>query len=387
MKVFHLPPVRRTVPLGRGSQALRWSMETYFHDRRIELYASGTAALSRAIAECSARTPSKTPEVILPAYGCPDLIAACLHARTYPRLIDTSPSGWGYDIEALTAALSRNTAALVAINLLGVGDDTDRLVNLCTERRIPLIQDSAQHLPRANAEWRGDYVILSFGRGKPLNLLHGGALILSSRSAITLPAPSPLYPWRERLLASRAAALTFNTLTRPLSYSALSALPGTGLGRVIYHPLHNPSPLPDRAWRLVGAAFLQYCQRQSYSSAIWEHALEEWSNLGIAPLTCGTSIPSPEPLRLALLAPDRAAGTELVGLLGRHGLGATRFYGATLNRIERIPEVVRCQGPFPNASRLADRLFTLPTHLLVTPRATGTARAAVSGWSQSRRSF
>ena len=182
MKFSSLPPVRRAVPLKRGKAATRISMEQFFADRRITLYASGTAALSRAIAECAVKTAASAPEVILPAYGCPDLVAACVHASVFPRLVDVAPSGWSYDAQGLETSVSSNTVAIVAVNLLGLGDSAADLHKFCQTKRISLIQDSAQYLPRASIEWPGDYVVLSFGRGKPMNLLHGGALIAPAGS-------------------------------------------------------------------------------------------------------------------------------------------------------------------------------------------------------------
>ncbi|EQD44744.1 DegT/DnrJ/EryC1/StrS aminotransferase, partial [mine drainage metagenome] len=205
--------------------------------RPITLYASGTAALARALARCAARATVGAPEAILPAYGCPDLVAACVHASVHPRLVDIAASGWAFDTDGLLGSLSSRTVAIVSVNLLGIPDGTLGLTDLCRRRGIALIQDSAQFLPRQPIEWPGDYVILSFGRGKPLNLLHGGALI-EPMSAIADSMSHPASDsFRDRLVNSSAAGLAFNFLTRPHPYRLLSCLPGTGLGQVDYKPL------------------------------------------------------------------------------------------------------------------------------------------------------
>ena len=384
MRLTALPPVRRAVPLQRGNPAARASMERFFGNRKITLYASGTAALAQAIANCAARSATSDPEVILPAYGCPDLVAACAHASVYPRLVDVASSHWSYDLEALQSSLSPHTVAVVAVNLLGLGDGAAELTGLCRDRRIPLIQDSAQHLPREPIDWPGDYLILSFGRGKPMNLLHGGALIAPTEDSRTLPVRPAHYTGRYRLLASRAAALAFNFLTRPHVYRVFSALPGTGLGEVTYQPLTEAALLPEEAWSQVGTAFELYRQRPSYRRDIWASAIEEWSPLGIAALHCpGSALPA-EPLRLALLAPNRAARDLLVNTFNRYGLGASRFYGTDLPGVAGIPDGVKRQGPFPNANSLASRLFTLPTHHLVTDDSVRSARDSVEAWHHSQ---
>jgi len=384
VKFSALPPVRRAVPLKRGDARAGLSMERFFGNRKITLYSSGTAALAQAMANCASSVPVDKPEIIIPAYGCPDLVAACLHASVYPRLVDIAPSHWAYDPAALRSSLSPNTVAIVATSLLGLNDSSAELIRVCKERHIRLIQDSAQYLPRESVDWPGEYVVLSFGRGKPLNLLHGGALI-SRLSDKDLRSVRPArYTTRARLLSSRAAAMAFNTLTRPGIYRLFSALPGIGLGDVTYKPLTNPALLPERAWQRVATAFELYRQKPSYRRDIWAAGVEEWSELGIVALDCpGLPLPS-EPLRLALLAPDRSARDTLVDTLNRSGLGASRFYRTDLTKVAGIPETVKNQGPFPNASALADRLFTLPTHSLVTPDMVSTTRDLVLAWRRSR---
>ncbi len=384
MRLSVLPPVRRAVPLRRGSAATRLSMERFFGNRRIDLYTSGTAALAQAIAHCAARSTVSPREVIIPAYGCPDLVAACSHAAVYPRLVDIAPSLWSYDLEALQSNLSPNTVAIVAVNLLGLGDGSAALIRLCKDRHIPLIQDSAQYLPREPIDWPGEYVVLSFGRGKPMNLLHGGALIEPPGNGDSSSAHSSRYTLRDRVLASRAAAVAFNALTHPFAYSAISALPGTGLGQVVYKPPGNADLLPLRAWSRVGAAFELYRNCRSYSREIWDLAIAEWAAFGIQPLHSLGSPPQPEPLRLALLAPDRAARDALVIDLNRSGLGASRLYGTDLTKVAKVPEAVRCQGPFPHATIFSDKLLTLPTHGLVTTKAVHTACEVVRAWHRSR---
>ena len=357
-------------------------MIRFFDGRSVELYASGTAALARAIAECAARTEASVPEAIIPAYGCPNLVAACLHASVYPRLVDLHPRGWGYDPVHLAQSVSANTIAIVAVNFLGVGDCTEALLALSRERRIALIQDSAQFLPRVPRVWPGDYVVLSFGRGKPLNLLFGGALIAPADPVRPLTRFPARLSWRDRILATPASAFAFNCLTHPNAYWALARFPGTHLGRVLYQPLGNSAPLPASAWSRVNDAFERYCLTPSYSSAPWEPVLAQWRQLGIHRLAGSPECADHEPLRLALVAPDRDARDTLVSALDGRGLGASCMYRSPLNQITGIPDVVVRQGPFPNASRLADRLFTLPTYQRVTRRTIDLTHRTLLSWAR-----
>ena len=351
------------------------------------MFTSGTAALYSAIRDCAARAAVEAPEVILPAYGCPDLVAACVYASVLPRLVDIAPAGWGYFREDMERHVNQNTVAVVAVNLLGVGDDAAALHAFCRSKGIALIQDSAQHLPRIDTDWLGDYVVLSFGRGKPLNLLHGGALFTAWPRAEASPTATHRFSLKSRVLMSRIAATGFNVLTRPVPYGLLTTLPGTGLGAVRYKALESAFPLPNRVIQRVSAAFERYRRESTYGRKLWEPVLSDWHQWGIEELQSTDKGPEPEPLRLALLAPDRSSRDTLVTSLNRAGLGATHFYGTELPLVSGVPESVRAQGPFPNARRLAARLFTLPTHALVSAAAVHEAHVIVRDWHCKREAL
>ena len=384
MRLRALPPVRRAVPATTRRFFAEQSIAHFFGDRQVTMFTSGTAALYTAIRDCVARAAIGAPEVILPAYGCPDLVAACVYASVLPRLVDIAPEGWGYSNDDLERHVNPNTIAVVTVNLLGVGDDAAALRALCQSKGIALIQDSAQHLPRIDTDWPGDYVVLSFGRGKPLNLLHGGALFTARSLAKAESTATHRFPLKSRILTSRLAAAGFNVLTRPVPYGFLTTLPGTGLGAVVYKPLESASPLPDRVVQRVSAEFELYRRAPTYRRKLWEPVLSDWHQWGIDELQSTNQGPEPEPLRLALLAPDRSSRDALVTALERAGLGATRLYGTELPQVSGIPESVRVQGPFPNARRLAARIFTLPTHALVSAASVHDAHAIVRDWHRKR---
>jgi len=374
-----LPPVRRPVPLGS-----RWaseSLDTFFVGHGVRVVGSGTQALALAIKDSAVRSHSSRPEVILPAYGCPNLIAASVYAGVRPRLVDTAKGQWGYDLDQLAAALSKDTVAIVAVNLLGVGDQAERLREIATASAIPLIQDSAQHLPQdLPVSWRGEYIVFSFGRGKPLNLLRGGVLLYpaprqSSIASITARSLSGSTEW---LLSRRVAGLAFNVATHPWVYGLAGRLPAAGVGDTHYTPLAVICRASTGMIAQVESGLAGYRAAPGYDAGVWREACSAWSAQGVQLLSCASQ-PAADPLRLrlALLAPDAVQREALVTALNGKGLGASRMYGASLERIVGVPHDIACQGPFPNAADLAGRLFTLPTHLCVSSAAVGCARQIV----------
>ena len=61
---------------------------------------------------------------------------------------------------------------------MGLHEDTTQLGEICTDNELLLIYDCAQWFPLEEGyAWPGDFNTISFGRGKPVGLLHGGAVI------------------------------------------------------------------------------------------------------------------------------------------------------------------------------------------------------------------
>jgi dTDP-4-amino-4,6-dideoxygalactose transaminase len=351
--------VRRRVPL---RQSVGDPLERAFAGFTVHPCASGTQALALAIKAAAATARGSSKEILLPAYGCPDLVAACVFAGARARLVDTAPGQWGYDFEQLRAAISHDTAAIVAVNLLGSGDQASALRELTRARDIALIQDSAQHLPQSlPATWLGDYVILSFGRGKPLNLL-GGGLLLSG--AMSEPVKPPPPEWN---VTQSAVGLLFNIATDRRIYGLSSRILGTRLGETRYKPLQALEDVSPARLTRFAAGVADYRAAPGYDAGIWAEACREWAAYGVAELTCAEdSHTGALRLRLALLARDHGQREAIVRALTAKGIGASRMYNATLPALPGVPTQIAAQGPFLNANELAQRLFTLPTHSQVT---------------------
>jgi dTDP-4-amino-4,6-dideoxygalactose transaminase len=368
------------VPL--AARGPRKPLTTAFPGWGVQVCGSGTEALAIALIDARTRSPAQAPEVILPAYSCPDLVAASVYAGVRPRLVDTARAGWGYDLDSLRKSLSSDCVAVVAVNLLGTGDQSHELSEIATGRGIALIQDSAQHLPRRlPAQWVADYIVLSFGRGKPLNLLQGGALLhrperTDSVAALTQSvAAGPL----QQPLFGRLAGAAFNVATHPSVYGLARRLMGGAIGITRYDPLETLRSAPPRQIVAVEHGLSSYESRPGYDMAIWSEALPAWESAGVTVLSCASETQSDGlRLRLAMLAPDGRTRDAIVAVLDAGGWGVSTMYGTSMDRLEGIPPEVAAQGPFPNATDLAQRLFTLPTHSFVTARTVRAVQSALT---------
>src|SRR5690606_4927305 len=127
---------------------------------------SGTAALALALLTARSRRPQlRNPSVILPAYGCPDLIAAAEYAGVTPVLVDIGIDDPGYDLDCLAAAIDADTIAVVAVNFLGLRERLGAIRELLrVHPDVLLIEDNAQWYPEPARmpALAGDLVCLSF---------------------------------------------------------------------------------------------------------------------------------------------------------------------------------------------------------------------------------
>jgi dTDP-4-amino-4,6-dideoxygalactose transaminase len=326
---------------------------------------SGTAALALALMAAQALRPEvAAPEVVLPGYACPDLVAAAEHAGLRARLADIGADDPGYCLASLEAVIGPDTVAVVAVNFLGIGERLDELRTLTADRGIALVEDDAQWFPEPPAApgLRGDLVCLSFGRGKPVSLLGGGLLLV--REALS----EQLGDWPRSCLRAaapvsapslRAKMALYNMLLRPQLYALLSRNPLLKLGVTRFKPLAAIAPIDPVRTRLLSANVHRHLQRARDNEARARALLADHPALLDLPLQMASR--TRRLLRYPLLCRDDATRDRLWERLRAEGLGATAMYQRTLPLIEGVDGRVAA-GPLPGAESFARRLLTLPLH-------------------------
>jgi dTDP-4-amino-4,6-dideoxygalactose transaminase len=372
-----LPPAGdpiRIRPRAGGAAALAGCWRPY----RPHFYASGTAALAAAVTAAVRRSGQGRPEVVLPAYGCPALVAAVLHAGAKPVYADLQPDRPWLSLEAVARLLSPNTAAVVAVNFLGIPERLAALRTLLAGRDIALIEDSAQAFASKVAP-EADLVVFSFGRGKPVSLLGGGAvLVRDAELAAALPVPTQP---RESPLQLRVKAMAYNLLRQPACYWLPQMLP-LGLGETRYEPLSHIDGMARPREQALAAAAEAYFSCRPAAQARLSRILDglETDQLLDLPAACG-AVGGQRLLRYPLLARDGRARDALVDALNKRGLGASKMYAAILPKVPAVP--VPAAGALPAAQDFAERFFTLPVHEGVRDRHLDAMRAVLTRHCES----
>lgn len=357
-------PAGRRVPRAALSSRPRVAATQLWPGVRVGLFDSGTAALGHALrfAFAANATPPANRVVLLPAYACPNLVAAALWAGAVPQYYDLARDTLGPGPGVLDELRRTGNAVMVHVDAFGA-DTLPLLPSLGNGVRGRLVHDLAQSFAPYSPEWRPrfPFSVLSSGRAKPVSLTLGGILLTESGAAepgsVEIPdAPaSDLSVWKWRLRTA-----VYSLSLHPLVFGVLARIPALEIGQTRFTPLTVAGRLPERWVRIFRTAAAD--ARDSFTAFSRQTAamLQLARDSGVSVPASALQTQGRAPLwRVPILCPT----PESAMTLAREGthLGISRLYVKTLPEIMGVPraDVLAC---WPNAAWIAERLVTLPTH-------------------------
>jgi len=288
--------------------------------------------------------------------------AAAVAAGLRVRLVDVDARG-RIDVDALARTPLDEACAVVVGNLFGLAEPVDRIAAIASAAGCALVDDAAQAFGASDASGpvggRGDVGVLSFGRGKPLSALGGGALAWPPEREPGLPAPAVPAPRPGR---AAVRALAWDAALQPAAFRALAAVPALHIGETVFDPAIRPDPIDGAAAALlpvaVARAAADAARRRDAagmlaariaSATAWVPLLADSGTVGVYP-------------RLGLLGPDATARDAALVALTRVGAGASRLYPRSLDGLPALGPHLVDPTSCPGARGLAARVLTLPTH-------------------------
>ncbi|MBZ5638252.1 MAG: DegT/DnrJ/EryC1/StrS family aminotransferase [Acidobacteriia bacterium] len=322
--------------------------------RGATLFGSGRAAVAAALRSLA---NEGRDEVVVPAYTCWSVPAAVVRCGLRVRLADVDPMTLDYERSSLLAQPTGRMSAAIGAHLFARTSDLTWLVDYFRKHdpRVRVIEDAAQAWPdRSSREVSA--VVLSFGRGKPLPLGGGGALVRFGGDG------APASAVRGGGWSGALSLAATSVLQIPALFGLLEPLPFLEIGSTAYDP-EFPADAPFRAWqdrlgRSVLAELEALTETRTRNASALAQAVESsrrWRLPAAARM--------PGPLRLPALAPSRPARDEVIARLRRLGVGASAMYPGTLADIPALREhLANPDEPIPGANALADTLLTLPCH-------------------------
>ena len=327
---------------------------------------SGTSALGLALCDVRQQfSHIQRPRVIIPGYCCPDLVAACVFAGVEAVAIDISVDDPSYDFDQLRIHLDESVIAVIAVNFLGISERLEELRRLLAELGLStrIIEDNAQWFPSTKEEavFNTDYVVFSFGRGKPLSLLGGGLLLSAApldsslvRNIAPAESRSALLPWKIR---------AYNVLLNPRFYALLNRNPLLSLGKTEYHPLDEIRFMDNFRCDLLSENFNAYRKR---GSTVADAIHSQVTDSGLQSLAALNSSRARRLLRYPLLCGSVEQRDALLKSCNNAGLGSTAMYANALDKVNGVAGRVTVPAALDNATHFARRFMTLPVHTGVT---------------------
>lgn len=366
-----LPPVGNRLSTSGSASAL-----PEFPGYKAAWLASGTQALALAMRLSKLRRPAvEKPSVILPAYGCPDLVAAAVFAGVTPVLVDIQPSDPGYCLESLAGALNESVVAVVAVNFLGVREHLTaiRTVMADSSADAALIEDNAQWFPEdyLNEQPTGaaEFCLTSFGRGKPVNLMGGGCLLVRNDLVDEAAELSSYCPSFSEQAKSSAAFIVkgalFNAILHPLLFHWVCKLPGLNVGATEYHKLEALEPMGLDTLVQVGANVKRHLLAPREMEAQLSSMLNRCEGVNALPVTLSDR--AGRLLRYPVLVSEPKAKVLRASSIAIN-LGLSPMYAQPLIHIPGVKKLVQGDTQPLGAMAFSSKLITLPVHAGVTLR-------------------
>lgn len=373
MSIHILPPILSDYSLGevfdsllgtwRNQEELKRSVTSRFNlaypDRKLLFFPSGTHALANAF------TIVGSEPIAVPAYSCPDIGTALQLAGKQAVLYDTDPHTLSPDLDSVRRCLDLGCQYVLVTHLFGFPIDLGRVQDLLTTYGAVLIEDAAQHAGGTYKGFRlggfGEASILSFGRGKGLNAMGGGAL-LTSETNIARFHDCPLSGiGKSGGIRTALMAGALRLATRPMSYGFIARVPQLRIGETFYRAPHDTDKMNLVMASLLVRAFdrepMELKQRTSIATFYSTFLPDTTVAIPISPIPDGSPGYLRFPIRLGS-PPPRALKS----------LGMAKSYPRLLNQYFELKGVfLNNASSFAGATELANTLWTLPTHSRVTP--------------------
>jgi len=357
---------------GSGQADLETALAEFLQVEATQIESSGTACLVIALAALSETDRRKS--VIVPAYTCPLVALAIRQAGLRAKPVDTAPDSFDFDVEQLKGAVDEDTLAIIPTHMGGLPADLEPTMNIAGGAGIYVIEDAAQAL---GARWRGkragtvgDIGFFSLTRGKGLTIYEGGVLVARDEEMRRRLAQCGDRMRRSSGLSEMQKIIElvgYMLLYNPVGLSLVYGMPlrfwlksknyEQAAGDVFEEQI--PVEAVGNLRRRVGAAassrlaaMLEDSRKRALRRAELLRALPGLKVMGEAEGSEGTW-----PF-LCLLAGSREERDKIMDRLWSRGLGVTRLFIHDLSGYSYLEELVP-GGPFPNASSLADRMFTV----------------------------
>lgn len=165
---------------GPRMQAFESALSTLFGGRPVRTFANGSATMEIALRLAGIGAGDEVITTPITWVATANVIVA-VGAR--PVFVDIDPVTRNLDLDAVEAAITPRTRAILPVYLAGLPVDMDRLYAMASKHGLRVIEDAAQAI---DSRWRGarigslgDLVSFSFQANKNITTIEGGCLVMN----------------------------------------------------------------------------------------------------------------------------------------------------------------------------------------------------------------
>jgi perosamine synthetase len=358
---YWYPPAETKIPWSailsaftRKTADFKDTLCSYLNVDQCTLGESARALLFKLLQALKKQDGGRRDEVLIPGYTCYSVAAAVAKAGLKITVYDLDPKTLYADLNSIEKAISKKTLAVVTQHLFGMLTPIDEVKKITHQYGAYLIEDAAQAFGKVgdlNAPGTmGDFGLFSFGRGKPLPIGGGGALVSCSH-----PEFLNLIKFDVREKGYRQAAMTATAqiISKPAFYWIPEMLP-FGLGETVFDPDFLSMDIPKALEKIAVYALSTLGQLNSHrkrlSNVYAENIPEKY--------LVGKTEEANSIIRFPVMLPNTSLTKEM------KRLGIRRMYPKAISDEHSIkPYLKDYQKRTLGATEVAVNMFTLPTHM------------------------
>lgn len=308
---------------------------------QVALYHTGRSALAAALL---AVAPEGGKNVIIPGLTCIAVVRAVKAARCRPVFVDIERENLEYNYQQLEATLAElgrksrnnehnNSSIILVQNTLGISWNVAKIEKIARQYHAVIVEDLAHSAGRIYPDGReigmvGAAAALSFGKGKAIDTIAGGALVMRDGKMPALPVKKPK-------LGDRCRDRWY-----PLFGSLARGLWRCGLGKIL----------------IGGLVKIHFVQRSADAELNLEHRLTHWqAKLALRQLQ---NLPQ-TPLRKYKLVRERE---QLLQKLEQNGYCLREiWYDTPVSPVRYAKEADFPDAKCPTTVKIAQEIVNLPT--------------------------
>jgi len=359
--------VRHLTIRGRKSdyKALRKYLESRY-DAKVVLFHNGRTAIAEGLKQYL----NKGDAVAVNGLTCFAVRQSVLHDDNEVMYLDIDFETANYTPETLREAIKKNPQikAIILQNMLGFTVDIRPFEQIAKQHKLIIVEDLAHCVGAHYADGReagtvGNFAILSFGKGKVIDAMHGGALVLCDKKVAEqydnnpTRIVSPLQRFRDRVypIIGWFARKFYRVKIGPAVFALALKL------KIVVRSVEGPvmPHITVTNWQ----ARLALEQMKELDDDVKTRISRAHKLYGMLPenLQTYTITEGSAPLRYPILVPNR---DEMLRILMKYGFYFDdTWYDVPVSPKRYYHKVNFPEKSCPNATRTAAEIINLPLHI------------------------